>query len=84
MGEAEQLAIFEKYAERAYEMALDSMAANYHRIVSMARARMTDGVTQYGSRMFEASEAQLHQETLEEYADAVNYWVARMWKADQR
>lgn len=78
----QQLAVWDRFAAGAYEMALDSMAANYHRIVTMARARLVEGYPLHGDAMFTATTEQLHQEALEEYADACNYWVARMWQTE--
>lgn len=84
MGLEEQTAVFDEYHARAYEMALDSMAANHDRIARMARERLTAGAAQFGDRMFRAAPEVLHGDALEEFADALNYWVAKMWSTDQR
>ena len=79
----EQLAVWDRFADRAYEMALDSMAQNYARIMELARARLIDGYAEYGDAMFTASVEDLHEDALEEAADMTNYWVARMWQAER-
>lgn len=80
----EQLAVWDRYAARAFEQALESMAVEVGRVMELARVRLIDGYAEYGDAMFTAPPEQLRQDTLEEFADAVNYWVACMWQTSQR
>lgn len=84
MGESEQLAIFDRFAARAYELALDSMAANYHRVMALARMRFIDGYAEYGDAMFTAGAEKLYRDMLEEFADSVCYGVPMIWQAENR
>lgn len=84
LSAVEQLEIFDEFSSRAFEMALDSMAANFTRIRDLARQRLESGFDLYRDEMFGWDNERLHAEAIEEYADAVNYWSVLLWKQSPR
>lgn len=84
MNLADQLAVFDDLADRAYEMALDAMASNHHRIKALARERLVRGEPVFGDVIFRQHPEVLYQEGIEECADLLNYHVALMHRIRER
>lgn len=84
MNLADQLAIFDSLADRAYEMALDAMASNHGRIKALARERLVGGEPEFGDVMFRRHPEALYAEGIEECADLLNYHVALLNRIIER
>jgi len=73
---AEQIHIFDEYADDCFENMLLEMSERREEIIETARGRLIDGFSEYGDEMFTWDDARRDCEWLQEVADGVNYKVS--------
>jgi hypothetical protein len=74
----EQLAHFDRYAERAYTRTLRDYKLRKQEILTEARNRIIAGYDLYGAQGYSWPYDRLHAAELEEGADMVNYRLMKM------
>lgn len=77
----EQLAHFDRHSAKAYTRCLKDFKVRREAIVAEARQRIIDGFDIYGAQGFSWSFDRLHEAELEEFADAVNYRLMKMYQS---
>jgi hypothetical protein len=76
----EQLAHFDRHADKAYTRCLRDFKARREGIIQEARARIIAGYDLYGAEGYRWDYARLHAAELEEVADMVNYRLMKMYQ----
>jgi len=79
----EQLLHFDRNFDKAYARCLKDFKARKDAIRSEARQRMIEGFPVYGAEGFGWDYARLHAAELQEFADAPNYRLMKMWQGWQ-
>jgi hypothetical protein len=76
----EQLAHFDRYADKAYARCLREFKDRKQSIITEARARIVAGYDLYGAEGYSWEYGRLRAARLEEYADAINYQLMNMYR----
>lgn len=77
----EQLAHFDRYAEKAYARCLKEFKDRKPDIIAAARQRLIDGYDVYKAEGYGWEYERLRAARLEEYSDGINYRLMSMFQS---